>query len=186
MPKRKNCLTWEQVLNESTCHCYIVEGELKALALTQYGIPALAIGGVDSWRCKNKPLKDWGWIPLKGRPVTLAFDADLTEKLQVQRALVQLGTFLKKQGALVNVLVIPDLGDGVSGVDDYVATQGIAQFKKLAQKDTKPFDHPDFAHWGLAARNDTDWGFGQLFLEHHLDDVRYVKTRKGWLIWRDG
>src|SRR4029453_618269 len=68
------------VLPDPTKALYVTEGELKALAATQYGFPCVAIAGVWSWKTrlhgKSLPIGDLDRVAWTGRTTILVFDND--------------------------------------------------------------------------------------------------------------
>ena len=100
---------------------YITEGTKKADAAVSHGLLALSVPGVWGWKAGQLPHEAWNVIPLQGRKVLLAFDSDATTKPNVWDALAALLTFLKKRGALVQVISLPVLTEGTkTGLDDYL------------------------------------------------------------------
>ena len=106
---------------------FITEGARKADAIASLGLPAINIAGVYGWRGRNAGggytvLPDWEEINLKGATWILAFDADVRTNRQVHQALTRLWQWLEWKGAAaVAFLDLPDLGDGKTGVDDFLA-----------------------------------------------------------------
>ncbi|MBI4282470.1 MAG: DUF3854 domain-containing protein [Chloroflexi bacterium] len=106
---------------------FITEGAFKADALASIGVPAINLAGVYGWRGRNPQggstvLPDWEELNLRGATWVLAFDSDILTKPAVHEALSRLKAWLEWRGAKrVGVLVLPQLGDGKTGVDDYLA-----------------------------------------------------------------
>jgi hypothetical protein len=115
-------------LSDSSVRLWVVEGEKKADALVSQGECALALLGVWSWKRNGLPLPDWDLVHLVGREVLVAFDSDAKRKVEVQRALWALASYLKGRGALVKVVELPDRTDGSKqGVDDFLAAGGAVE-----------------------------------------------------------
>jgi hypothetical protein len=82
---------------------------------------------VYGWRGTDKSsggkvvLGDWEHVALNDRTVVLCFDADLQTNKNVRTALDRFRRFLETRGAHVKIAVLPDLGDGKSGLDDFFA-----------------------------------------------------------------
>jgi hypothetical protein len=138
--------TWEDVCTDCQQPIFITEGEIKAAALAKHSIPCIGIGGVFNWRKDKVPISDFDLIEWVGRRVSLAFDADAETNPNVQKALVALASHLLDLGATVQIVLIPDLGDGKTGVDDFVVTKGIERFLEL---DAKEFPGPHFDSWTI-------------------------------------
>jgi hypothetical protein len=128
-------------LGDPAVPLFITEGQKKADALASRGACAVALLGVWNFKGKNEFggvtfLADFDYIALKGRPVYLVFDSDVTAKQPVRQALSRLTEHLKRKGAAVHVIYLPPLPDGRKcGVDDWlVATgQGVAELTALAE-----------------------------------------------------
>lgn len=115
-------------LSDSSARLWVVEGEKKADALVGHGLCAVALLGVWSWKRNGLPLPDWDFVHLVGREILVAFDSDAARKVQVQRALWALASYLKGRGALVKVVELPDNMDGSKqGVDDFLAAGGTVE-----------------------------------------------------------
>ncbi len=146
-PLRHSNLTTATVLSDARHDLVIAEGETRSLVLGYHGIATVAIGGIDMWGSHGNLCPDLQRIPMQGRKITYVFDADVRNRKDLQRPVLALARKLQERGAVVRLLPMPDLGDGVTGADDYVAKHGIGAFRKLL-KQAKPPEHPDFASWG--------------------------------------
>lgn len=100
---------------EADCRLYITEGEKKALALIQAGLPAIGISGVWAWRTENDVCDEFNLIRWKQRPVTIIFDSDATNKRPVHQALKALANELADRGAEVSIFITPPLGGTSDG-----------------------------------------------------------------------
>ncbi|RYG19746.1 DUF3854 domain-containing protein, partial [bacterium] len=107
------------------------EGVKKGDSGATRGLKAITLIGVWNWRGTNEKggsveLADWEAIALKGRVVTLLFDADVVRQPSVASALRRLAGFLRRRGAIVKVVVPPDVaGIAKTGLDDFlVASNG--------------------------------------------------------------
>jgi len=153
LPKRRNIKAWPEILKDTKCAIYIVEGEVKAMSLAQHGIPTIGIGGAYNWGKDHELLEEWDLIALKGRKIIVVYDADALTKLQVQDALLEFAALLRDRMAEVWILPLePVNNDPATGVDDYVAVHGIQAFRKFSEKHALPADDPLFEHWGTAGR----------------------------------
>lgn len=120
---------------------YHTEGIKKADALTSRGICTVALSGVFNWRNEHGALGDWEDVRIKGREHVICFDADTTEKLPVQQAMIRFGRWLKSKGAAkVEYLVVPAMVNGIAvkGVDDYFAAGGTITELERAITDKPP------------------------------------------------
>jgi len=117
---------------------WITEGSKKADALAAKGACAISVTGVWGFKGKNQFggvtfLTDWDYVALKGRPVYLAFDSDIVTKEPVKKALEHLGEHLRRKGAKVQVIQLPQLeGQSKTGIDDYLLRYSLSDAEKLA------------------------------------------------------
>ncbi len=131
-PRSLPCLTDVRV------PAIITESALKADAI-QSAIEtgtfcAMSISGVYGWRSQGMPLSDFKDIPWRTkvrdrvthrRRVMLLFDSDAATNPNVTRARWELGQFLRRRGAQVEVVDVPPTDDGEKqGIDDYRAAGG--------------------------------------------------------------
>ena len=106
-----------------------------------------AIGGIDMYGKDGALCPDLLKIPWDGRESIYLFDADVATRPEKQRSVIRFTRLLEQQGALVKWLPIPNLGDGVTGADDFIKTKGIRAFRELLKAAKSPYD-PAFAKWG--------------------------------------
>ena len=122
---------------------WITEGSKKADALASRGACAISVTGVWGFKGKNQFggitfLADWDYIALRNRTVYLAFDSDILTKDPVRKALDHIGEHLKRKGATVNVIQLPQLeGQSKTGIDDYLLRYNLQDAERLAG-DFKP------------------------------------------------
>jgi len=114
----------------------ITEGEKKALAALQLGIPTIGLTGVWSWQRKRlrddnghafgqrKLIEDLATIQWKGRDVVVVFDSDAADNRSIQLAEYRLAEMLTKLGAAVRIARIPPNGDSKVGLDDFLVASG--------------------------------------------------------------
>src|SRR5262249_51738201 len=123
----------DDILRDTAKPLYLTEGELKALAATQYGFPCVALPGVWSWRTKlhGKSLPIGDLVTWKGRTTIVVFDNDLELKPQVAWAEHELVKELRRRGAVVYVMRLPEGPQEPKGLDDFLVGRGAAAFKQL-------------------------------------------------------
>ena len=111
----------QERLSDTNIGLWITEGIKKVDSLVSQGRAAIGITGVFNWRRKLGTLGGWEDIPLKGRAVTVCFDADTSQNRNVQLAMRRFGAWLESKGARpVFYLIVPSEVDGaeVKGVDE--------------------------------------------------------------------
>jgi len=110
-------------LKDPATPLYITEGQKKADSLASKGLCSIALLGV--WNFKGGRgkawLPDWDHVALNEREVYLVFDSDVMVKEQVAQALRRFTGILYQKGALVTPVLLPDEGDGKTGIDDWFA-----------------------------------------------------------------
>ena len=128
--------SWLKILKDTTCPLVITEGEVKAICATEHDLICIAFGGVWSWRTKingkSAPLPGLNDVAWRGRQVEIAFDSDTATNTNVQAALFAIGTELKRRGANVAQVIIPNTEDGdKQGLDDFLVANGRSAFDDL-------------------------------------------------------
>jgi hypothetical protein len=150
-------------LKDSGCHLYIlppvsekladlseplfiVEGEKKAAAAVQAGLNAVGVGGIWNWKDKDtwKGIEELQAIGFADRDTGLVFDSDTWTRDDLQRAVYALGKYLEFRGARVFVYLIPQPTRAKVGLDDYLLTHTIQDFKELKKITLK---HPALAQY---------------------------------------
>jgi len=117
---------------------WITEGSKKADALASKGACAISVTGVWGFKGKNQFggitfLTDWDYVALKNRTVYLAFDSDIVTKEPVRKALEHIGEHLKRKGATVQIIQLPQLeGQSKTGIDDYLLRYSLQDAERLA------------------------------------------------------
>jgi hypothetical protein len=128
----------QKILGDPQVPLWITEGSKKADALASKGACAISVTGVWGFKGKNQFggitfLADWDYIALKGRTVHLAFDSDIVTKEPVRKALEHIGEHLKRKGAMVHVIQLPQLeGQSKTGIDDYLLRYTLQDAERLA------------------------------------------------------
>ena len=136
---RLDCpLRCQKTLGNPQVPLWITEGSKKADALASKGACAISVTGVWGFKGKNQFggitfLADWDYVALKGRTVYLAFDSDIVTKEPVRKALEHIGEHLKRKGAKVHVIQLPQLeGQSKTGIDDYLLRYTLQDAERLA------------------------------------------------------
>jgi hypothetical protein len=100
---------------------WVTEGVKKGDALASAGLTAVALAGVQMFRCD-----DWERIPLDGRRIFVVFDSDVMLKRPVYDALRSLRAYLTARGASLSYVYLPT-DRGKLGVDDFLAGGGTVE-----------------------------------------------------------
>jgi hypothetical protein len=132
-------------LNDTSIHVAIVEAEQSALALSAFAarsncvLLTIAVGGVWGWKRKsgNALQPDGSRQPVSGpspsldlvtwphRKVVIAFDSNITVRLDLLNARRALAEELAGRGADVFLATVPQK-NGINGPDDLIAIEGDA------------------------------------------------------------
>lgn len=107
------------------------EGAKKSDSLISKGYCAIGLNGVFGWRGTNRArgktaLAAFEDIALNGRECRLIFDSDIRTNDNVKSALRRFKYYLESKGAKVVPVLLPALGNGKVGVDDYFAAGNTA------------------------------------------------------------
>lgn len=155
-PAQCNALFVPEVMNLAGPTVILTEGEFKALAAYQRGLPCAAVSGIWNWRSGSdieglkKPdreslipdlERDWS-----GQNVVLIYDSDITQDHPAYLAFPRLAEQIYARGAeTVRILSLPsiDVGEdnanGKVGLDDYLSAlekkglDGAASVRSLMQ-----------------------------------------------------
>lgn len=94
---------------ESDAPLWVVEGEKKALAVAQLGLPAVGFCGVEGWHRQGATalLTDFDAVRLGDRILELVPDGDYQTNLDVKRAVQRFGGALLARGARPRVVLLP-------------------------------------------------------------------------------
>lgn len=128
----------------------VTEGEKKAIAAAEQGIPTIALSGVYCWKKKPKPpddknvgediidnppdiITDLKEIPLENKTIYLCFDNDVMTKKEVKTALLSLSAYcIGERHAKVKIIYLPNTGEKL-GLDDFLVKYGKQEFMKLVK-----------------------------------------------------
>jgi hypothetical protein len=97
---------------------WITEGIRKADSAVSHGLDCIDLLGV--WMFKGMTAA-WDHIQLKGRDILLCYDADVMVNPKVRKALHRFCGFLEYRGAVVKLVILPDVAGPSTGLDDYLA-----------------------------------------------------------------
>ena len=102
----RDCL---RAVREGDEPLYVAEGEKKALALAQLGLPVFGLCGIEGWHpCGSRALlPDFDQIRLAGRVVDLLPDGDWRSNPNVARAVARLHAALAQRGAHPRLVALP-------------------------------------------------------------------------------
>jgi len=92
-----------------TAPLWLVEGEKKALAVAQLGLPAIGFCGIEGWHAAGSldPLADFDHVRLTGRLVELLPDGDCQTNVNVRRGALRFAEALEARGARVRIVKLP-------------------------------------------------------------------------------
>lgn len=123
--------TWLDIAADPAVTICITEGEKKAYASqSMLGIPTIGLGGVTSFAMRKldaQPLlPEFETINLRGRKIYIAYDSDIAENVNVERAELVLAEALSDKGANVYFVRLPPSPDGKKqGLDDCIVNMGV-------------------------------------------------------------
>jgi hypothetical protein len=89
---------------------YVVEGEKKALAVSQLGLPAVGLESAWGWhgRGSRELLPDFDLIALQGRTVELVPDSDVLTNPMIEQSMRCLADALRRRGARARIVLLPE------------------------------------------------------------------------------
>jgi hypothetical protein len=125
----------QHVLRDPMMPLYFTEGVKKADAAWSRGLPCVALTGVYHFLRHKLVVPDLDEIALQGRLVRVVFDSDVTRKQSVADALLRFCEALRRRGARVEVVYLPEGPEGAKvGLDDFFVTGGtVAELEVLAR-----------------------------------------------------
>lgn len=171
---------------DPTRELFLAEGETRGAAIGQHGHFVIALGGAWNWLHRTEdddstPIDDFDKIEWKGRTVVLVYDADTAKKYYLQLAILRLARTIEGRGGIVRMVIVPDLGDGKTGADDYIAAKGIKEFMALRRRS---LDEPEFESWGIRSEARlTETGNAERLALLYGERLRYIHQWKRWLEW---
>lgn len=125
----------QHVLRDPAVPLYFTEGSKKADAAWSRGLPCVSLTGVYHFLRHKLVVPDLDEIALQGRLVRVVFDSDVTRKREVADALLRFCEALRRRGARVEVVYLPEGPDGAKvGLDDWFVAGGtVAELEALAR-----------------------------------------------------
>lgn len=127
-----------ELIGDPSIPLWLTEGQKKADALATHGLCAAALLGVWNFKGRNEfggvtLLADFDYIAWNGRAVYVVFDSDLMRKASVRAALDRIIEHLRRKGATVTPVYLPDGPGGEKcGVDDFLLTHSLEDLLALA------------------------------------------------------
>ena len=116
------------MLSEPRQLIVICEGVTRIDALAAFGIPAVGMSGIWSWRSLTA-LPDWENIRIKGNRFLVVPDGDVRTNRNVAASVKRLQALLRGRGAdTVHIIALPD----GQGLDDWIAANDFEDADKLS------------------------------------------------------
>jgi len=140
---------WHKIISQTASPLLITEGEKKAAAMCQAGLPCIGVGGVWNWREKTEDggrmvlpaIEQFAW---KGRKVEIVPDSDGWRKgktFDVLAGFYALGMELIQRGAVVTMVVLPESGGVKVGLDDWLVQEKSFWRDAWPKVERLPLDH---------------------------------------------
>ena len=118
-------IDWLDIAEDTDVPIMITEGEKKALSACLAGIPTIGLGGVYNFTHDGDLLPILERIDWEDRVVYVCYDSDAADNNKIQVAEGRLATELSmKRGAEVFLVRLPKVGNGKTGVDDFIVSEG--------------------------------------------------------------
>jgi hypothetical protein len=95
---------------DGTTPLWVLEGQKKALAVAQLGLPAVGIQGVEGWHVggSRELLPEFAALPLKNRVIEVVPDGDYETNADVNMAVRRFADALRLRGAHPRRVVVPN------------------------------------------------------------------------------
>jgi hypothetical protein len=136
-----------EVLSDSAIPLYITEGEKKALKACQEGLACIALSGLWGWtKGEGQLIGDFDKINFDGRQVYLVPDNDWLSpdkhgyQKNLKQAVERLAAKLLEKKAKVSIVELPKDGSVKIGLDDYLKSHSIEEFKDLPSTEFKTLE----------------------------------------------
>jgi hypothetical protein len=125
-------------LADPSIDLWFTEGIKKGDALASHSLCVANLLGVWGFKGKNPLggitiLADFDSIALKGRKVIVADDSDVSTKPEVRQAIERFGEHLRRKGAKLYAVLLPQDGTNKVGVDDYLLTHSVEELQMLVE-----------------------------------------------------
>lgn len=129
------------------------EGEKKTLAAAQIGLCCIGLVGVWGFQQKRQHddrgkvfgtrqlIADISALSWRGKKTIIVFDSDVADRVDLQMAEYRLAELLTAKGAELSVARIPNVGEGKTGIDDFLVHHGAggpAELRRLLDSAVKP------------------------------------------------
>jgi Domain of unknown function (DUF3854) len=99
----------QPLLRDASVPLFWTEGHKKGDALWSRGLPCISLTGVFQFLHNKMVVPDFDEIDLVDRAVYVVFDSDVSRKRDVANALLRLCEALRRRGAKVNVIHLPEV-----------------------------------------------------------------------------
>lgn len=133
---------WKTIATDTEQPLIFTEGELKAACATLNDMPTLGLGGVTMFSDRKRgnfvlpQLKRFKW---DNRRVFVVFDSDAATNPNVLRAEAMLCRELTQLGAVPSIVRLPALGEGKTGMDDFIVSEGPEAMVELLRSEAKSY-----------------------------------------------
>jgi putative DNA primase/helicase len=181
LPKSFNRLTQAEVRANPDHEINIIEGPFKTLSAISNEILAIGISGCWNWQKDRQVLPGLRSYVWDKRRVTPIFDADISDNNRVLLPYLLFCDWLVSQGADVKFLKIKSLKGGKTGLDDYLARYGKANFAELKRDDWS--SSPRVEALRISGIRNTEGGLASLLALRYSDAIRYDNAEEAWYAW---
>lgn len=141
---------WKAIAANTEDDLVITEGELKAACATKMKIPTIGLGGVNmfsDYKHGNFVLPSLSQVNWEGRNAFVIFDSDAATNPNVLRAESMLCRELLRLGAYPFIVRLPKLGDGKTGLDDFlVAGDQAVDILRDMMSNAEPYESAKALH----------------------------------------
>jgi P4 family phage/plasmid primase-like protien len=165
---------------------YFVEGSFKAAAAAAHGLLCCGANGhtgvFESETNRTKIRPDLLPCMKPGRTVCFLTDADVAGNLDVRKSQLCFLDVAAKLGCQPVFVELPDLGDGKSGIDDYLAKHSLKAFLKRPRH---PRDSQVVRNLRCALFDLTELGLSDRFVALHGGDCRHDPRLGEWFSYTD-